>query len=101
MNKDEEEERFGADSETPESEGELIFGPGMDGMGTVTAKMAIDRKLRKELLENYDLVELVNKGRYYTAKALRKDGHWLFELVVDKQRGSLEIVSKTRQESAS
>jgi hypothetical protein len=96
MNKDEEEERSGANSETPESEGELIFGPGMDGMGTVTAKMAIDRKLRTELMENYDLLEVVNKGRYYTAKALSKDGQWIFELLIDKQRGALEIVSKTR-----
>ncbi|PKN61705.1 MAG: hypothetical protein CVU57_28225 [Deltaproteobacteria bacterium HGW-Deltaproteobacteria-15] len=101
MNKDQEEERTVTASERSEGEGELIFGPGMDGMGTFTAKMAIDRKLRKELLENYDLVEVVNKGRYYTAKALSKDGQWVFELLVDKQRGSLEIVSKTKSGAAS
>lgn len=93
MNKDKEQK---GSSETAESEGEVIFGPGIDGMGTATAKMAIDRKLRRELMENYDLLEVVNKGRYYTAKALSKDGQWLFELLIDKQRGNLEVVSKTR-----
>ncbi|RJR54820.1 MAG: hypothetical protein C4576_00380 [Desulfobacteraceae bacterium] len=99
MNKDE-EERTGKDSEMPESEEQLIFGPGTDGMGTATAKMAIDRKLRKELMENYDLMEVVNRGRYYTAKALSKDGRWVFELLIDKQRGSIEVVSKTRSGSS-
>ena len=78
----------------PESEGELIFGPGMDGMGTFTAKLAIDRKLRKELLENYDLIEVVNKGRYYTAKAYSKDGRRFYELLIDKQSGILQITSQ-------
>jgi hypothetical protein len=88
------------EKETSESEGELIFGPGMYGMGTATAKLAVDRKLRKELMENYDLIEIVNKGRYYIAKALSKDGHWLFELLIDKQRGTLEIASRTKQETS-
>lgn len=55
-------------------------------MGTFTAKLAIDRKLRKELMENYDLIEVVNKGRYYTAKAYSKsDKKALFqELTIEK-----------------
>ena len=55
-------------------------------MGNFTAKLAIDRKLRKELMENYDLIEVVNKGRYYTAKAYSKsDKKALFqELTIEK-----------------
>ncbi|MBU2497389.1 MAG: hypothetical protein KKE57_00660 [Proteobacteria bacterium] len=86
-----------ADSDVLESEGELIIGPATDGMGRVTAMEAIDKKLRKDLLDNYDLIELVNKGRYYTAKAYSKDGRWLNELLIDKQTKSIQVVSK-RQE---
>lgn len=76
-------------------EGEIIFGPGADGMSTGTARLAIDKKLRKQLLDNYDLIELVNKGRYYAAKACSKDNLWLYELLIDKQTGSIQVVSKT------
>jgi hypothetical protein len=101
MNKDEEDRRSVDVPETSESKGEVIVGAGLDGMGTFTARSAVDRKLRKQLMENYDLVEMVNKGRYYTAKALSKDGRWFYELLIDKQRGTLEIVSKARKEASS
>lgn len=78
-------------------EGEIIFGPGADGMSTGTARLAIDKKLRKQLLKNYDLIELINKGRYYTAKACSKDNLWLYELLIDKQSGSIQIVSKKKK----
>lgn len=78
-------------------EGEIIFGPGIDGMSTGTARLAIDKKLRKQLLENYDLIELINKGRYYVAKACSKDTLWLYELLIDKQSGSIQVVSKTKK----
>jgi hypothetical protein len=78
-----------------DDEEEIIFGPGADGMSTGTARLAIDKKLRKQLLQNYDLIELVNKGRYYVAKACSKDNLWLYELLINKQSGSIQIVSKT------
>lgn len=87
-------------SDVPESEGELIFGPGMDGMGTITAMLAIHRKLRKELMKNYVLVEVFNKGRYYTAKARSKDGRKFYELLIDKQSGTLQVISQKRANSS-
>lgn len=94
MTTDDRAQKTSEGSDVSENEGELIFGPGSDGMGTFTAKLAIDKKLRKELADNYDLVELINKGRYYTAKAFSKDGRWLNELLIDKQSGTIQVVTK-------
>jgi len=80
-----------------DNQGEIILGPGTDGMSTGTARLAIDKKLRKHLLENYDLIELINKGRYYAAKACSKDNLWLYELLIDKQSGNIQIVSKRKK----
>jgi len=82
-----------------DDEDEIIFSDRYDGMSTGTAKLAINKKLRKLLLENYDLIELINKGRYYAAKACSKDNLWLYELLIDKQSGSIQIVSKKRKTS--
>jgi hypothetical protein len=71
-----------------------IFNSSRDGMSTATARITIDRKLRKKILEDYDLVELADKGRYYVAKAYSKDGQWLNELLVDKQTGNIQIASR-------
>ena len=38
MTAKDEEKKVSTHPDVPESEGELIFGPGMDGMGTFTAK---------------------------------------------------------------
>jgi hypothetical protein len=45
-------------------------------------------------MEDYDLLELENKGRCYAAKALSKDGPWLNELLIDKQTGNIQVVSR-------
>ncbi|MCK8602861.1 hypothetical protein [Desulfoferrobacter suflitae] len=68
--------------------------PGKDGMSAATAKAVIDRDLRQKIMQDYDLVELENKGRYYAAKAYSKDGCWLNELLIDKQTGSISVVSR-------
>ena len=65
-----------------------------DGMSTATARLAIDRNVRKKLLKDYDLLELENKGRYYAAKAYTKDRRWLTELLIDKQSGSIQVVNR-------
>lgn len=93
----EEERGISAVGDGSETEDEVIFGPGTDGMGRITAMEKIDRRLRKELITNYDLVELVNKGRYYTAKAHSKDGRWLNELLIDKQSGNIQILSRVKE----
>jgi len=94
MTENDKHEKESGSAKTSNEEDEVIFGHDSDGMSSVTARLAISKKLRKQLLGNYDLIELVNKGRYYTAKAYSKDGHWLCELLIDKQDGEIQIVSK-------
>jgi hypothetical protein len=81
-----------SDSTTEKEHG--IFKSSRDGMSTATAKIAIGKKLRKKIMEDYDLLELVDKGRYYVAKAYSKDGHWLNELLIDKQTGNAQVVNR-------
>ncbi|MCF8038469.1 MAG: hypothetical protein K9K79_04055 [Desulfohalobiaceae bacterium] len=83
-------------NDTTEKEGEMIIGPGVEGMSMATAKLEIDKGLRKELVSNYDIIELVNKGRYYTAKAASKDGSWRFQLLIDKQARAIQVIDKKR-----
>jgi len=71
-----------------------IFKPSGDGMSTATARIAIDRKLRKKIIEDYDLLDLADKGRYYVAKAHSKDGQWLNELLIDKQTGNIQVANR-------
>ena len=80
--------------DTPGEKDDDILQPGRDGMSTTTARIAIDKKLRKKIIEDYDLVELADKGRYYAAKAYSKDGHWLNELLIDKQTGNIQVVNR-------
>jgi len=70
------------------------FIPSKDGMSTATARVAIDHDLRKKIMQDFDLVELENKGRYYAAKAYSKDGQWLNELLIDKQTGNITVASR-------
>ena len=65
-----------------------------DGMSTASARIAIGRKLRKKIMADYDLLELADRGRYYVAKAYSKDGHWLNELLIDKQTGNIQVVNR-------
>ena len=45
-------------------------------------------------MEDYDLLELADKGRYYVTKAYSKDGHWLNELLIDKQSGNIQVANR-------
>ncbi len=94
MNKGKRVQETSTDVDSSKTPGELVFGPGHDGMGTWTAKAAINRSLRKRLLTEYDLVQLVNQGRYYSAKAYSKDGLWAYDLLIDKQTENIQIVNK-------
>lgn len=73
------------------------FVPSGDGMSTSTARVAISAKLRRKIMQDYDLLELVNKGHYYIAKAHSKDGSWAYELLVDKQTGDIRIVNQKQR----
>ncbi len=66
----------------------------LDGMGDGTARLLIDRKIRKQLLVEYDLLNLVNEGHYYSANANSKDGRYSYKLMIDKQTGEVIIVER-------
>ena len=83
-------------SDSPTDKEHNIFKSSRDGMSTATARIAIGKKLRKKITEDYDLLELADKGRYYVAKACSKDGHWLNELLIDKQTGNIQVVNRQR-----
>lgn len=69
------------------------FEPSGDGMSTATAQTAIDRQLRKKIMKDYDLIDLEDKGRYYTAKASSKDGSRMYDLLIDKQTADIKILA--------
>ena len=73
---------------------EEAFEPAGDGMSSLTAKLAINHELRKQLMNEYDVVGLHNRGRYYDAVVQTKDGHWTLQLLIDKQSGDVQVVSK-------
>ena len=49
-------------TDTGASETDSSLGLSGDGMSTATARLAIDRKVRKKLLKDYDLLELGTRG---------------------------------------
>ena len=63
----------------------------LDGMGTGTARIIIDREAGRRISEDFDLKGLENKGRYYLARVVRPDGSLIDELLVDKQNGRVQF----------
>jgi hypothetical protein len=59
----------------------------MDGMGTGTARLIIERESDYALDNDYRLGHLENTGRYYLGKFVRHDGTVAQRLMVDKQTG--------------
>ena len=64
----------------------------LDGMGTGTARIIIDREASRRISEEYNLKGLENKGRYYVARVVRPDGSLIDELLVDKQNGRVRFM---------
>lgn len=64
----------------------------IDGMSMGTATLVIDRAASKMQLEDYEIAELHNKGRYYTARIVDHAGAALQKLLVDKQTGDVRFV---------
>ncbi len=62
----------------------------LDGMGTATARILIDRHIDDNLLEKYGLKDLKNRGRYYIAKIVESDGTLIDEVIIDKQAGTIQ-----------
>ena len=66
----------------------------LDGMGTGTARIIIDREASRRITESYRLKGLQNKGRYYVARVVRPDGSLIDELLVDKQNGRIQFMKR-------
>lgn len=58
------------------------FQTDLEGMSDGTVRIAIDRHIRKKLMEDYDLLSLQDAGRYFTVTARSKDRKWFYELMV-------------------
>ena len=63
-----------------------------DGMSTGTALIVIDREVGRRISEKYDVQGLDNKGRYYVATIVQKEGHTIATLLVDKQNGNVKFI---------
>jgi hypothetical protein len=75
-------------SKSVESEPGLGF---LDGMSTGTARFIIDREVDPTTLENYNIKELENKGRYYLAKIVNQDGQVTETVLIDKLDRSIHF----------
>jgi len=62
----------------------------LDGMGTATARIIINRHLGDKQWEKYGLKDLKNTGRYYIAKIVETDGKLIDEVLIDKQTGRIQ-----------
>ena len=67
----------------------------LDGMGTGTARIIIDREASRRISEDFNLKGLENKGRYYVARVVRPDGSLIDELLVDKQSGRIQFTKRS------
>ncbi len=66
----------------------------LDGMGTATARILIDRHIDDKVLEKYGLKELKNAGRYYIAQIKEANGKLIDEVLVDKQTGNIRSLRR-------
>ena len=63
----------------------------LDGMSTGTARFIIDREVGPDLLENYDVKDIENKGRYYLAKIVSQEGEVAETVLIDKLNRSIHF----------
>ncbi len=66
----------------------------LDGMGSATAKIIINRRLSEKFLQECGVKEVKNTGRYYSAQIISKNGKIIDEVLVDKQCGSIISLHK-------
>ena len=86
------------DSKSVQTDEEDPLAKYLDGMGTATARILIDRHLDDSVLEKYGLKELKNTGRYYIAKIVEADGKLIDEVLIDKQSGSIQSLRRRSSE---
>ena len=61
----------------------------LEGMGTATARILINKRLSEKFIKKYGLKDLKNRGRYYTAKIIEPNGKLIDEVLIDKQNGTI------------
>ena len=67
----------------------------LDGMSTATARFIIDREVGRDQLEKYDIKDIANKGRYYLAKIVDKDGRVTETVLIDKLSRTIHFQKST------
>ena len=63
----------------------------LDGMSTGTARFVLDREVGRDTLEEYEIKDLENKGRYYLAKIINEDGRVTDTVLIDKLNRSIHF----------
>ncbi len=64
----------------------------MTGMSMETATLVLDSAVRQKVAGDYRLEALENRGRYYTATIVNRDGSIFQEMLVDKQTGEVRFI---------
>jgi len=82
----------------PNAKEEDSFEPSPEGMSEGTARLAIDKHLKKKLVREHNIRSVENRGHYYVANASSKDGAELYQLLINKQTGEVQIVNRQRAE---
>ena len=83
-----------ANTMTPNSVPEDILTDYLDGMGTATARILINKRLSEKFIEKYGLKDLKNRGRYYSAKIIEPNGKLIDEVLIDKQNGTINSLHR-------
>ncbi|MBU0973760.1 MAG: hypothetical protein KKC20_24185 [Proteobacteria bacterium] len=65
-----------------------------DGMSTGTARIIIEEEMDSQMVEDYNIEPLENKGRYYVARIVQTDGKAIRRLLVDKQTGKVQFAGR-------
>jgi len=59
----------------------------LDGLGPVTVREIVKRRIDKCIIDEYGIEELANTDRYYIARRSEAKGSVIHSLLVDKQSG--------------
>ncbi|MBU1388173.1 MAG: hypothetical protein KKE62_12940 [Proteobacteria bacterium] len=65
-----------------------------DGMSTGTARIIIEEEMDSQMVKEYSIAPLENKGRYYVARIVQTDGKAIRRLLVDKQTGKVQFIGR-------
>jgi hypothetical protein len=83
-----------ARTKIPNNAAEDILTEYLEGMGTATARILINKRLSEKFIKKYGLKDLENKGRYYSAKIIEPNGKLIDEVLIDKQNGVINSLHR-------